>query len=69
MIGVMPEPAASSNSSSSSESGVNVPAGPAISRMSPARTLSQIQFDTCPPGTRLTVTVGAASIPGALDSE
>jgi hypothetical protein len=69
MIGVMPEPAASSNRSSSSDSGVNVPAGPAMSRVSPARTWSQIQFDTCPPGTRFTVTVGKLSTPGALDSE
>ena len=49
--------------------GVNTPAGGSTSSASPAFTRSHSQFDARPSRTRLTVIFGAASMPGALDSE
>ena len=67
--GVMPLPPASSKKSPSSERGWNTPDGAITSMVSPARTLSQTQLEPRPPVTRLTVTRGASSTPGALDME
>ncbi len=46
-----------------------VPAGRATSSWSPTATWSMSQFDTTPPGTRLTVTVRSSPVAGALDIE
>jgi hypothetical protein len=69
ITGVMPLPPASSSRSSSSETGVKAPAGGASSRMAPARTSSQIQFEARPSRTRLTVIFRSGSVCGELESE
>ena len=67
--GVMPLPPASSTKSPSSVRGVNTPAGAITSNVWPARTVSHTQLEPRPPCTRLMVTRGASSTPGALDME
>jgi hypothetical protein len=54
--GVMPEPADRYSSlRAGPASGVKMPAGPEAARALPGCRLSCSQFDTTPPGTRLTV--------------
>ena len=66
--GVMPLPALKATTSPSPRSWKN-PAGRATSMRSPAATWSFIQFETTPPGVRLTVTRSSVSTAGAEDME
>ena len=67
--GVMPLPPANSKKSPSSERGAKMPDGDMTSMTSPALTWSHTQLEPRPSRTRLMVTRGDASKPGALDME
>ena len=63
--GVIPLPPAKATRSPSPGVRRKTPAGQVASISSPASSVSFIQFDTTPSGTRLTVTWSSSSTPGA----
>ena len=69
MTGVIPLPPQQATTGRSSGLGQNTPAGLVTSSSLPASTCSSNQPDISPPGTRFTVTVRSASMPGVLDME
>ena len=69
ITGVIPLPAAKATTSRRASIAPNVPAGAITSSTSPAWTRSFSQFETRPPGTRLTVICRSGSSPGVEDIE
>ncbi len=67
--GVMPLPPLNATISPSPGARRKAPAGTLASTTSPGASVSIIQFDTTPPGTRFTVTVSSSSTAGADDIE
>ncbi len=67
--GVMPLPPAKATIGVSAARSTKRPAGGITSIVSPGASVSFIQFDIFPPGTRLTVTVKGSPVSGALDIE
>ena len=67
--GVIPLPALNATRSPGLGPSRNTPAGRVASSVSPSVSSSFIQFDTTPPGVRLTVTVSSASTAGEDDME
>ncbi len=69
ITGVTPLPPTKATTGRGAGSRQKTPAGLVTSSSSPSCTWSWNQFDTRPPGTRLTVTLRWASVSGALDME
>ncbi len=67
--GVMPLPPAKATIGASVSRSTKSPVGRMTSTASPAASVSIIQFDMRPPGTRLTVVVNGSSVSGELDIE
>ena len=67
--GVIPLPAAKATTSPSPRASRKTPAGGATSITSPTCSVSFIQFETMPPGTRFTVTRSSGSTAGQDDIE
>ena len=67
--GVMPLPPAKATIGLSSAPRTKSPDGGSTSIVSPAASVSIIQFDIFPPGTRFTVTVNGSPVSGELDIE
>jgi hypothetical protein len=67
--GVMPLPPAKATIGASVARNTNRPAGGIASIVSPGASVSFIQFDIFPPGTRFTVTVKGSPVSGELDIE
>src|SRR5215217_7426041 len=68
-IGVTPLPPQKPSSDAEVSVRQKVPAARVIVTSSPSTRLSSIQFDTLPPGTRLTVVAISESVSGAVDIE
>ena len=69
ITGVMPLPPANATIGSSDSRSTKSPVGRITSIAAPGASASFIQFDMCPPGTRLTVVVNGSSVSGELDIE
>ena len=69
ITGVMPLPPANATIGTSVSRSTNSPAGRITSMVSPGASVSFIQFDMRPPGTRFTVVVKGSPVSGELDIE
>ena len=69
ITGVIPLPPANATIGVSCSWSTKSPAGRSTSMVSPGASVSFIQFDMRPPGTRLTVVMNGSSVSGELDIE